>query len=272
MGIKQIISNTRLPNTLESLKKDLSHLGLEPEMIVIVHSSLRKIGWINGGAFTLILALQEVLTKNGTLIMAAHSADLSDPKDWTNPSVPEDWWDIIKETMPPFDTRHTPTFEIGVVAEVFRSFHHVHRSYHPTCSFAAWGKKAEKIIEKHSLDHGFGDKSPLNKIFSLDGHILLIGVSHESNTSLHLAEEKCKYYPKEKKSSPVYNERGEREWKYYKQANYSTEFFNIIGNEFEKKHTFNKGRVGTADSKLISQKEIVNYAHQWFADKISKNE
>ena len=269
MGIKKIISNTNLPNTIESLKKDLFHLGVEPEMVLLVHTSLSKIGWINGGAVTLILALQEVLTKEGTLIMPSHSADLSDPKDWTQPAVPEDWWEIIKETMPPFDQTHTPTYEIGVVPEVFRNFRSVVRSYHPTCSFSAWGKKAEKIIEKHSLDHGFGDKSPLNKIFSLNGHILLIGVTHESNTSLHLAEEKCRHYPQEKKGSPIYNEKGEREWKNYKQACYSTEFFNTIGNEFEKKHIFKRGKIGNADSKLINQRELVNFAHQWYDEKIN---
>ena len=83
MGIKKIISNTNLPNTIESLKKDLFHLGVEPEMVLLVHTSLSKIGWINGGAVTLILALQEVLTKEGTLIMPSHSADLSDPTSRT---------------------------------------------------------------------------------------------------------------------------------------------------------------------------------------------
>jgi aminoglycoside 3-N-acetyltransferase len=270
MRVKKIISNTQLPHTIESLKKDFKNLGIEPGMVIIVHSSLSSIGWVCGGAFSVILALQETLTKEGTIIMPAHSSDLSDPKDWKKPSVPEDWWQAIRDNLPAFDPKATPTFGIGIIPEIFRNCRGVLRSYHPTASFAAWGKKADKIIEKHSLKHGFGEKSPLNKIYSLNGQILLIGVGHESNTSIHLGEEKCRSYPQEKVSAPITNEKGLREWKSFKQAAYNIEFFKIIGDEFEKKHLFQFGKVGNSEAKLFNQKEFVNFSVQWFSDFLNK--
>lgn len=257
-------------HTIESLKKDFKRLGVEPGMVVIVHSSLSSIGWVCGGALSVIIALQEALTKEGTLIMPTHSSDLSDPKDWTNPSVPKDWWQAIRENMPAFDPKATPTCGMGIIPEIFRNCRNVLRSYHPTSSFAAWGKKAEKIIEKHSLNHGFGDKSPLNKIYTFNGHVLLIGVGHESNTSIHLGEEKCRKYPQEKISAPIINETGLREWKNFKQAAYNIEFFKIIGDEYEKKHLFQSGKIGNSNAKLFNQKEIVNYSAQWFTDFLNK--
>lgn len=62
------------------------------------------------------------------------------------------------------------------------------RSDHPARSFAAVGKHAEYLTGNHDLSHIFGQNSPLDKLYELDGYVLLIGVGHDKNTSLHLAE------------------------------------------------------------------------------------
>ena len=67
------------PVTVQSLGKDLRGLGVRPGMVLIVHSSLSAMGWVCGGAVSVILALQSVLRSYGTLIMPTHSGDLSDP-------------------------------------------------------------------------------------------------------------------------------------------------------------------------------------------------
>jgi aminoglycoside 3-N-acetyltransferase len=54
--------------------------------------------------------------------------------------------------------------------------------------FAAWGRHTAWIAAEHSLNHPFGETSPLAKTYDLDGRILLLGVTHSNNTSLHLAE------------------------------------------------------------------------------------
>ena len=96
------------PNTVASLRTDLAALGVQPGMVLLVHSSLSSLGWVSGGPVAVILALEELLGPVGTLVMPTHSSDLSDPADAKLP-VPDLWWEVIRDTMPAFDPDLTPT-------------------------------------------------------------------------------------------------------------------------------------------------------------------
>ena len=76
------------PVTAQSLAADLAALGVQPGMVLVVHSSLKSLGWVNGGPVAVILALEEVLGSAGTLVMPTHTSDNSDPANWVNPPVP----------------------------------------------------------------------------------------------------------------------------------------------------------------------------------------
>ena len=54
-------------------------------MVLLVHSSLSRLGWVCGGAVAVVKALEAILDEDGTLVMPAHSGDLSEPSNWTNP-------------------------------------------------------------------------------------------------------------------------------------------------------------------------------------------
>nr|WP_234405394.1 AAC(3) family N-acetyltransferase [Listeria weihenstephanensis] len=71
----------------------------------------------------------------------------------------------------------------------------VKRSSHPKYSFCAWGSDAAFITEKHALNFGFGEQSPLGRLYELQAKIVLFGVDHDKNTSLHLAEHRAKKIP-----------------------------------------------------------------------------
>ena len=120
------------PATIQSLRADLLNLGLPPGATVLVHSSMKSLGWVSGGPVAIILALEMALGHEGTLVMPTHSSDLSDPAYWRNPPVPAAWWPVIRDTMPAFDPDLTPTRGMGKIPETFRRGRGVVRSTTPT--------------------------------------------------------------------------------------------------------------------------------------------
>jgi aminoglycoside 3-N-acetyltransferase len=265
----EIINNTPEPRTRTSLAHDLRIFGLEPGMTVIVHSALSSLGWVNGGAVALIQALMDVLTPEGTLVMPAHSGDLSEPSCWCNPPVPKDWLQTVRDTMPAYEPDITPTRGIGTVPETFRKFPGVLRSNHPAVSFAAWGKNAGFITAGHGLDFPMGDTSPLARIYDLDGVVLLIGIGYDRNTSLHLAEYRSGTMARQAQGAPIL-EYNKRVWREYNDIEGDSDGFPVIGQAFEQCHAVIYGVVGSAECRLIRQRELIDFAVQWLIDRSKK--
>lgn len=263
-----IMKTGSLPVTESSLVRDLSALGLEPGMTVLVHSSLSSIGWVAGGSAAVIRALERVLAPEGTLVMPAHSGDLSDPAAWSNPPVPESWWQPIRDEMPAFESDLTPTRGMGAIAETFRKRSGTIRSSHPSVSFTARGPAAEAVTAGHSLAFSLGEKSPLARLYELDARVLLIGVGHDSDTSLHLAEYRSSYPGKTftEFAAPVV-ERGTRVWKTYRDLEIDTDDFPTVGEAFERERpgSIRIGKIGLAESRLIRQRDLVDFAAEWFS-------
>jgi aminoglycoside 3-N-acetyltransferase len=252
------------PRTRLSLAADLTALGLHPGMIVLVHSSLSSLGWTCGGAVAVIQALMDVLTPQGTLVMPAHSS-LSDPAHWENPPVPEAWWPVIRDHMPAYDPRLTPTWGMGQIAELFRNWPDVLRSDHPADSFAAWGRCALEITSGHSLEFGLGEASPLARIYNLEGWVLLLGVDYDSNTSFHLAEHRAPGLKTMTQAAPITVD-GRRVWKSYTTADYSVNGFAQIGEALETTGAVHLGKVGSATARFFPQRPAVDLAARWLSD------
>ncbi len=233
-------------------------------MTVIVHSSLSSLGWVCGGPVAVVQALMDVITPAGTIVMPTHTGDYSDPAEWQNPPVPNDWVSIIRETMPAFDPRITPTRHMGRIVEVFRTWPHVQRSTHPALSFAAWGQSADGIISDHALSYALGEGSPLARIYDLDGSVLLLGVGYDRNTSFHLAEYRIPGSKAVERGAPVADGQ-KRAWKVYPDIELDAEPFAELGADFEKTGHVTRGRVGSAEARLFSQRVAVDFAVSWLA-------
>lgn len=152
--------------TKSHITKTLSMAGLGTGDHVIVHSSLKNIGPIENGAGVLIDALLEIVGTEGALAMPSFN--------YTNP-LPDPYFDVLA----------TPG-RTGALTEVFRQQPGTIRSYHPAHSVSACGKRACEFLADHR--ESFGINSPIDRIAQAGGYVLLLGVTHWSNSMIHIGE------------------------------------------------------------------------------------
>jgi aminoglycoside 3-N-acetyltransferase len=151
--------------TVPEIVTQLEQIGVRPGGVLLVHTSFRAVRPVRGGPTALIEALRTALGRDGTLVMPSMTAG-----------------DSV------FDPRSTPTEAMGVVAELFWRQPGALRSTHPGASFAAAGPLAAQICREQPLSPPHGPDSPVGRVRDLDGQVLLLGVGHSENTTLHLAE------------------------------------------------------------------------------------
>jgi aminoglycoside 3-N-acetyltransferase len=146
----------------------LEGAGLSPGSHLLVHSSLRRLGPVDGGAEAVIDALRHCVGAGGTLAMPTFNGAR-----------------VIAQ--PYFDVATTPG-ATGVLTEVFRRQPDVLRSYQPTHSVAACGPRAAEFLRDHHLREAFGIGSPIDRIADAGGWVLLLGVTQSSNSCIHVGE------------------------------------------------------------------------------------
>ncbi len=257
----------RDPVTRKRLARDLGRLGLRADHTVIVHTSLSQLGWVPGGPHGVILALVDVLGKAGTLVMPAHSGHLTDPSGWVAPPVPKRWWRAIRKEMPAYDPALTPTRLMGAVAETFRRHPDALRSPHPHVSFAAVGPNAERIVAEHPLGDMFGERSPLARLYELDAHVLLAGVGHANNTSIHLGESRAAFPSKRrvKEGAPMLVD-GRRRWVEFEDYAPVDDDFALLGDDFALTGKERRGPLGWGEGRFMRVRDIVDFAERWLAN------
>lgn len=250
--------------TKTDIKNGLEKIGLHSGDTVMVHTSLSKIGYVCGGAQTVIEALIETVGPEGTIMMPTQSWKNLDPETGVHWEVEEKDWNLIRENWPAYDKAITPTNTMGAVAEMFRSWPGAVRSDHPARSVTAWGKHAEYLTKDHDLSNIFGEGSPIGKLYELDGKVLLIGVDYDKNTSIHLADVRAEYPSKHTcvEHSAVM-ENGNRVWKAYENLFVDGEDFVDIGKGFEEQAEVKRAIVGDATLRLMNQRELVDFAVKW---------
>jgi len=262
MTESDVIAQSEQPSTQTSIAAELRAIGLESGMTVMAHTSLSRLGFVVGGAQAVVQALVDVVGPTGTLMMPTHSGALSDPSLWQNPPVPESWWPIIRDNMPAFDPALTPTREMGAVVECFRHMPGVLRSNHPTVSAAALGPNAATLTQGHDLQDRFGDSSPQGKLYALDGHILLLGVDHGNNTSLHVSEVRSGVMSTVQDGAPVLVD-GQRTWVEINHVDDDDGDFAQLGQAFAATGGERQGPVGAGTARLLRSRDVVDFGVEW---------
>ncbi len=264
---KSLIDNQAAPLVFTDIVGDLKQLGIASSDTLLVHASMSSLGWVAGGAQTVVDALISSV-KDGTLVMPTHTPGNTDPANWSNPPVPESWWSQIREEMPAFDPAKTPTLGMGRVPELFRTYPNVRRSDHPVCSFAAFGPLAEVLTKAVPFQPEFGVDSTLDRLRSHGAKVLLLGATHESNTTLHLAEhlsDFTKVMIEEGCAMMVFSQ---RKWVRFKMLSLETDDFCKVGEAFEEAfqnqpEILSRGKVGKADCLLFDMTTMVTFATDW---------
>ena len=134
--------------------------------VLLVHTSFSAIRPIEGGPHAVIDALIEAVGAQGTIVMPS-------------------WTDDDDEVFDP------KTYEVddhlGVVADEFWQRPGVVRGTHPF-TVAAWGRHAEHIAGAPFRVPPHAPGSGVALVHDLDGKVLLLGVDHDANTTIHVAE------------------------------------------------------------------------------------
>jgi aminoglycoside 3-N-acetyltransferase-4 len=207
-----------------------------------VHTSFRAVRPVEGGPVGLIEALRAALGPNGTLVMPS----------WTG------------DADAPFDPASTPaSADLGIVAETFRRLPGVVRSNHPF-AVAAVGPQAERItsgplpIPPHAPD------SPVGRVHTVNGQVLLLGVGHDANTTLHVAELLAdvpyripKHITVLQDGRPVRIEYGEND--------HCCARFALADKWLRARGLQSEGPVGHADARLARSRDIVRVAREYLA-------
>ncbi len=258
------ISPDWLPLTVDTLADQFATCGLQAGQTVLVHSSMSKMGWIAGGAQAVILALLRVLGESGTLMMPSFTEQNTNPSNWKRPPVSEEWAAIIRAHMPAFDPATSPSRKMGAIADVFRAWPGVVRSHHPVGSFSARGVHAAYLTGNHELLDEFGATSPLARLYELDGYVMLLGVGHGNNTSLHMAEHRAEWPGKhtvEEGSAVFVN--GVRQWVTFAMLDLDTSDFQTMGDAYEEQAGIRHGVVGQAAVRFMKQRPLIDFAVEW---------
>jgi aminoglycoside 3-N-acetyltransferase len=167
--------------TFADFKSALAGLGLGGKP-AIVHASLKAFGVIQGGAETV---LQALLAAVGGLVMPAFTyktmiiPEVGPPNNGLTYGSYKD----LNRMAEPFFADMPVDPLMGVLPETLRHSPGAHRTAHPILSFT--GVNASAALHTQTIYNPF---APIGVLADQDGWVLLLGVDHTVDTSIHYAE------------------------------------------------------------------------------------
>ena len=240
--------------------------GLRAGDVAVVHVSLSRLGYVVGGAETVVRALLNVVGETGSLMAPAQTWLNLDPERGVH-GLPPETWPLLRQEWPGFDPAVTASIGMGAVAEQIRTWPGSFRSLHPARSWAAIGAKAADLMAEHDLDDVHGERSPLGAAIRAGAKVVLMGVGYDKCTALHLAETRT-----ESKDAPTLCERGwlrrsgERLEVTYTTLKFDDADFPSIGAAFDTEMNGFPIALGKGELRIVDAVRLVDFASRWMQE------
>jgi aminoglycoside N3'-acetyltransferase len=219
--------------TPEAIRDQLLDLGVAPGGVLVVHCAFSAVRPVDGGPEGLIAALRAALGPQGTLVMPTMSDD-----------------DGVV-----FDRVASPCLSMGVVPETFRRLPGVLRSDSPH-GFAAIGPAAAAITAPHPVDIPHGLDSPPGRVLECNGQVLLVGVGHDANTTIHVAEELAHVRYRRPKWVMVLRD-GSAVRHDYEEIDHCCQRFALVDEWLDAERLQRRGSIGNAEARLMRARDVV---------------
>lgn len=250
----------------ESISKDLVTLGVARGQTLLLHASMRSMGYVEGGAGAIVDTLRTLIGPDGTLVVPTATPNNSDTSRTHLSRVAHMTAyerECYRAAMPAFDPATTPSAGMGVIAETVRTTPGALRSVHPQTSFAALGPRAGDITERHASDCHLGEQSPLAMLYDLTAWILLLGIGYDSCSAFHLAEYRYTVHPPVRLYRCVINRDGKSQWWQYRDVDLDDSDFRELGSDLDQTGIPIRGTVAEAECRLLPLRPAVDFAVEW---------
>ncbi|HET7217583.1 MAG TPA: AAC(3) family N-acetyltransferase [Vicinamibacterales bacterium] len=256
------------------LAEHARRLGVERGDTLMVHASVRAVGAIAGGPDQIHLAIKDVLTDEGTLLMYASCPAYYD--EVGRGHLGADVERELLEKLPAFDPITARSArDNGALVELLRTYPGAKVNTH-VARFVVWGAHADAIIAEQPWNYPFGRGSALDRFVELDGKILLLGSDHDAVTFLHYAEHIVDIPGKRvaRFQVPV-DEHGARVWRAMEEFDTSDagahphwppRFFARIVDTYLHETGNHGGRIGDARSYVLRARGLLTFALRVMTD------
>ena len=234
--------------TKQDLMAHMAEMGIDPKGTLLIHSSMKSIGKVEGGADTVLDALMEYM-KDGLLILPTHT------------------WDRVSIKKPLFDADITDSC-VGLLTNMFRKREGVVRSLHPTHSVAAYGKDAEAYIAgEENTNSPCPREGCWGRLYDRHAQILMLGVDLSKYTYLHSVEEWADVPGRlTEMVLPLYSMDmdGNRHFvPQHRHAGANSDWFPKMDEEYLARGAMKMGRFGDAVCRLCDAVKTADVALEW---------
>ena len=249
--------------TRSHLADELRRLGVREGGVLMVHTRMSALGWVEEGEDGVVGALLDALGDDGTLMAYA--------------SWEEHEYAVVADP-PRFDPATARAArDHGRVPERVRTWPGARRSVHPEASVVAVGALAEWLTREHPPGDGYGAGSPFGRLCDAGGQVLMLGAPLSTITLLHHAEAIARV---PRKRTATFNvlmpDEGERTYTDidtfrgavdYARLGLGDDEFAVIGREALEAGIGIRGTVGAAGCALYPARELVAFGARWIEER-----